>query len=1114
MRIPALIEQQKHIFGTYTAMALKNIQTVLDHIQKVTNLPNIVYEEKKVDENEKKTKNPGPEDFWAHSVIVHLQDKTKLYRLPPEKTCLIIEKLLRNFPFLKIMAEGQRDHENKKAKVRNKDEGTSVPLRSEINGSDICYVLNNMFRVLKAYRDSTVHSVTTDDKFIDGSRFLKTNESQLSFTINNYYTAALRNVKERYNYSTQDLAFIQDYRINRKTKKTDFGFFLSMQSFNDDKTKCVHLSGVGVTQLICLFLEKKYINTFLSKLPVFGNYSEASEERRIIRRSLSINSVVLPKERIRSDKKGMSIAMDMLNELKRCPKELLGTLSNENQERFRTMSTDYNEVLLMRSTDRFAQLALQYIDYNSLFKSIRFHVNMGKLRYLFSPEKKCIDGQVRVRVLEQPLNGYGRLEDMETFRRLGGDTYGNTGIRIRDFENIQRDDSCPDNYPYVVDTYTHYLLNNNKIEMKFCTSKVVPDIRNNNNGKWRVEKDIPCCRMSVLELPAMMFHMHLLGNEKTEKRIRDVYNNYKKLFTALSNGTLTKENIGSFNIAASDMPKKVIDAVNKVSRRKSFKGYSLETIKELLDETKRLQESFKQDKKTVNSSQNKLGKRNYKVIQPGKLAEYLAKDIVKFQPSLRSGEEYGTDRLTGMNFRVMQATIATYSCADDNDAYSNLCSMFRSASLIDGEARRNHPFLKSALSRRPKNTLDFYENYLSARKNYLNRLLEKLNEGENIAIPFINREQNKWAQRDEDYYQLMGEIYNEDIAMELPRQMFDEEIKDALKAMPQMKDVDYDNANVTYLIGEYLKRVHNDNFQDFYDWERNYRYMDLLACKVNNKNNSIVAQYLTTAERENAWENRTEGIKQYTEWSLSKKKTDRNLRTLSDAEYDNIIAHRLSSCRNDFQKNEKIIRRYQVQDALMFFMVKETLTKHISFTAKNFKLKDIMPDSDKGLLSESMPMEFIFEKGGKTYTIKSKGMKLKNYGDFFTIAHDKRLSSLLNLLSTRSVDKDEIEQEFSNYDTIRPEAVRLVFDFEKMVYDRYPEIQKMALANHRFDFKELLDELIKRGDIIEQEKEILRLIRNAFNHNAYPPNGIVEIRTLPEIARHLIKTFGKYTQKI
>ena len=72
----------------------------------------------------------------------------------------------------------------------------------------------------------------------------------------------------------------------------------------------------------------------------------------------------------------------------------------------------------------------------------------------------------------------------------------------------------------------------------------------------------------------------------------------------------------------------------------------------------------------------------------------------------------------------------------------------------------------------------------------------------------------------------------------------------------------------------------------------------------------------------------------------------------------------------------------------------------------------------------------------------------------------------------------------------------------------------MALANHRFDFKELLDELIKRGDIIEQEKEILRLIRNAFNHNAYPPNGIVEIRTLPEIARHLIKTFGKYTQKI
>ena len=1107
MRIPQLIAQNKPVFGTYATMALKNVQIVLDHIQKIESLQDQMPER-------------GPEDFWVHPVMQFFYSERYATNVDPEKADAIKERLFRNFPFLKIMAENQRDYRcNKDNKGKRGYRNNNIDSSNlEINGSDIYYVLNNMFRVLKTYRDNTMHAIIKDDKIDrNDSPFLEKNESPLSFTINNYYTVALRNVKERYSYETSDLAFIQDYRTDKRTLKTDFNFFLSMQALNGDPTGRIHLSGVGVVQLICLFLEKKYINLFLSKLPaLWGGYDESSEEARVIRRSLSINSVVLPKERIHSDKRSMSTALDMINELKRCPRELFDTLSQEDQDRFRVVSSDYNEVLHVRHSDRFAQLSLQYIDSNELFKGIRFHVNMGKLRYLFSANKSCIDGGVRVRVLEQPLNGFGRLDEMEQYRRQNDTTYGDSNIVIRDFENVQRDDACAENYPYVVDTYTHYLLNNNKIEMCFSENKVVPKIEP-YGGKWYVGKTIPHCRLSTLELPAMMFHMHLLGAEKTEQRIKSVYYNYKKLFTGLKEGTLTKENIDSFNICRSDMPQKVLDAVSGEDKTKRVSSYVEDTLKELLEETARLIKRFEETRKAIGSNANKQGKRNFKSISSGKLADFLAKDIVKFQPSLEKDEYYGTDRMTGLNYRVMQSSIAMYNSMGDKKAMQDFYNMFKAAKLVE-DNKKSHPFLAVALKRNPKNAIEFYEQYLKARKQYLEKKIVEFNKTEHVRmfaanLPFINIERNKWASRDEDFYQILGDSYLDDSPIELPRQMFDDEIKAKLKQKPEMQDIDFDKANVTYLIGEYLKRVHNDNFQEFYDWERNYRYMDMLECKVNNKN-SIEKQYLTIAEREDAWANREQGVKRYTQWANDKKLSDAKFKNMPETEYAKIVATRLSSSRNDYQKSEKHIRRYKVQDAMMFFMVKDSLTKNINFVAKDFKLQDIMPDADKGILSGIMPMDFVFEKKGKVYTISSQGMKLKNYGDFFALVNDKRMSSLLELLPTPQIGKEDIEQEFKGYDDSRVDVVSVILDFEKFVYNKYPDIKNLALQGNHFDFLDMLKELINKGDLTENEKELLRKIRNAFSHNSYPEGGIVEIRTLPEIAKHLIRVFGNSIERI
>ena len=1085
MVIPAIIEENKNLFAPYLTMALMNVQTVLDHIRKTVGIKQEFPRGEYIDQKTGKKCKEGPEDFWCHDVITFLkQEKVSI----PEQKIEIENRLFRNFPFLKIMAENQREY--------NK--------RNEINSNDIHYPLEQCFRVLKKYRDFTCHAFIEDNSWDEGSKFFLKNEQPLSIIIDNYYTIALRNVADRYKYDSSKLDFIQKKRKTRVDKKwiTDETFFLTIQHRNGDTTGKFHLSGVGVATLICLFLEKKYINEFLSKLNIYGMYRAGSEEARIIRRSMAINSINLPKERITSEKGDMSIALDMLNELKRCPKELFDTLSWENQNRFRIVSSDYNEVIQMRSSDRFAQLSLQYIDYNRLFEKIRFHVNMGKLRYLVAPDKLCIDNSMRVRVLEHTLNGYGRVDEMEEFRKQSDGTYGDSKIEIRDFENVIRDDRNPENYPYIVDSATRYLLNNNKIEFRFGDQK--PVIKS-KNGKWSVEKKEPTCRMSVLELPAMMFHIHLLGERKTECRIEEVYNKYKRLFQAMSEGRLTVENIDDFGIARADMPKKVIDAINGVTAGKNYSAFVAKELKSMLEETNRQIESLKLDIRAVDSSDNKMGKRGFRQIKPGKIADFLAQDIVKFQPSLCSGEGYGTDKITGMNYRVMQATIATYSSFDD------LYNMFVKAHLVGGKRERNHPFLYHALKHRHQNVVDFYKSYLYAKKKYIDGLQQEISDGKKVVLPFVQKDGKKWLKRNSEYYRIMGDIYNEDIPIELPRQMFDEDIKQELKKKSEMEGIDFDNANVTYLIAEYLKRVHKDDFQAFYEWKRNYRYIDMLQCKTDSKN-SLKKTYTTTYEREKIWENRSEHLASYNKWARDKKKKDRAMQRMKDAEFDALIDKRVSICRNYYQKDEKVIRRYKVQDALMYFMVLDAMTKNLKFDASEFKLRDVMPDAEKGILSKVMPITFKFEKGNKKYTIHSEGMKLKNYGEFYALAHDKRLPSLIDIIGTHEVNKEVIERELDNYDTNRPEIMTLVLDFERMAFDKYPTLKYEAEEHKHFDFLALLDYLSTKHDINSDQKEVLRQIRNAFSHNIYPRKGIVEITTLPEIANHLKEIFGRYAQ--
>ncbi len=1084
MKIPDLINNYKEQFGTYAVMALMNAQTVLDHIQKLACIGN---------------SESYKEDLWKHPVMLHIKNAAYETDNNPETTLFVMEKLQFYFPFLKIMAERQREYSNKKYNEN----------RLAVNSRDLFFVLDKVFRVLKNYRNTTAHFMTKSLSENEEYLFLK-NEQPLANMVNEYYTVALRDMKDRYSYSTEDLAFIQDNRYKQtrgddgKRKATvNLDFFLSLQSHNGDPAKKLHLSGVGVALLICLFLEKQYVNLFISKLSIFSTYKPNSEQHRIICRSMGIHSIKLPKDRIHSLKDGMSVAMDMLNETKRCPKELFDTLSADKQARFRTISDDHNEVLLMRSSDRFAQLLLQYIDYNKLFKGIRFHVNMGKLRYLFNAAKNCIDGQTRVRVIEHQLNGYGRIDEIEAERKSEDGKFANSGISIRDFENVRRDDGNPENYPYVVDTYSHYILENNKVEMQFTDSCILPFIEE-YGGKWYVAKDVPACRISTLELPALAFHMLLLGSKKTEERIKEVYGKYMKLFEAMSNDAVTKENIESFGIALWNLPQKAIDAINGCAHAKNVNAFIKNTVEEMLADTEKRLERLKEDRKGISSHDNKMGKPNFRQISTGRLADFLAKDIVKLQPATT---EDGSDKMTGLNYRVMQAAIATYNSNGNPEAEQQFRGMFEKARLI-GKSPNAHPFLyKVFASALPKNTIEFYDKYLRERKRYLSNLTKDIESGKTASVPFVNRNQNKWKKPNQEY---LGQTYgnSQNLAIELPRQMFDADIKAFLKGLPEMKDVDFDNANVTFLIGEYMKRVLADDFQNFYAWKRNYRYMDMLMGETDSKD-GLRHMFTSVEEREKLWREREGRTSSYRKWAARKNQGCGYSKRLPDNVLDEILAKRLSGSRNDYQKCEKAIRRQKVQDAMLFMLAKKAFTQHADFEGKDFKLKNIMPDADKGILSETMPMTFTFEKGGKQYTIESGGMKLKNYGDFHALANDRRIGCLMKLIGTNTAQKEDLISEFNKYDQCRPQVVKLVLDLEKWAFAKYPELGASEEMSY-VSFDKILNKLTQHRNLGNRQSNILRKIRNAFDHNSYPESGIVEITTLPEIAQNMKDMFGRY----
>ncbi len=1069
------IEQQSH-FAAYYNMARRNMFVTLNHIAKLVGLP-------------------AEKDNIKESKMEELEVVKNLTQGTAEQKERIKSLLDKHMPFIRPIVESERKYQ-----------------KALVSSHKMYYeIITRWCKVLCYYRDKYTHLYFNDIRTNDSGEngYLET-EKNVARDLNILFTASATCIKNRFSLTTE-LEFLTKNRylvknvpklddkgekqyddkkklITEKKAEINTSFFYSLQN---DKG-C--FSEMGVIFFLCQFIEKKYATMLFDQQGYkgYGIYENHNEtRRRYIREVFSAYRLDMPRNRMDAERNELALAMDMLNELRRCPRELFDIISPDNQAKFRiTSDVTGEEILLRRSSDRFPTLALQYIDYTGAFNDIRFQVSLGKYRYKFY-HKTCVDGKTYVRSLQKELNGFGRINEIDKAREERWSEY------IRKFDDVECDTA--DTAPYITDHHAQYVFHANRVGLYF-NDAIHHDMRDGMYLPIIKNDKAPCvqprCWLSLYDLPALMFH-YLLTKEKVEKNhacatemiIKRVVNNYRQFFLAIADGSLrpsgnAKDDFAhikeKYDINRTDIPRDLQDYFTGKKRTEYDKLMRKKLICMIEENDEQLELHHKRREKVLDPEM-RYGKRNYTSIKPGHIASLLAHDIVLFMPDARY-------KPTGKNFSVMQAALATFNEATNKGAWSVLEDIMVEAGVIGwDDVADNHPFLDALFDIEIKDVVELYERYWSCRGRYLRTLLSN---NQYDKIPGYKQQ----SVRDEQFYRQRAAIYMEQ-PMELPRGLFDNAIKEICAERIDFKK---ETCNVTYLISCYMQKIHSDDSQQFYSYPRHYSCLGVDTHDVNTKRR--IERYLTIQERSTiSWDDAYERFIP-NEDTLRKEYDKKKGEKLSFNEYKNLRYERAKKAfeyaYNKMTDTERILRRYRVQDMLMYLAACDIIgsVANVDF---GYRLYMIAGNEDKQFFDFTIPhFEVpITLTDGRVCKLTQDGIKLKNYGDFFRFIYDIRVRTLLDNTSRQEIERSLLEAELDAYDGCRPEVFRILLTIENRIVNAHPE-----LKGKRIDFKKVLEVMT---DCSDEDKEIMRLIRNGFSHNYYPIINNADYNNIPHVAESL-----------
>lgn len=1037
-----------------------------------------------------------------------LQD-VYLVTLSADKQEQLKRKLLRSFPFLVPMISTDRfyaffnKHELYYANEQHaEDTNTDVTIRKEdelLKNSSILTIVHKLqttLNVLSFYRNNASHTMSiNDDKALE----IISDSNKTAIALDCVFKQACGVIKERFSlkgneHEGANLQFIHNARVTPKyTGKKD----QKIQVPNFDYAHCFYyknneeytMSRMAVVYLICMFIEKSYATQFFSQIgrEFYKGIYKNENYKMYMREIYSCYRIRMPKNTTNPYEDNVMLAMDILNEITKCPNELFNCLNRKDQQKFEketTENSDFPErVLLRRSADRFPELALKWIDSNKVFNKLRFNVIYGKYHDIFKDElqetpgeKKCCDGIKRKRWLSKELTAFGRIDELEKQRTDKALNWDGIDL-VKKFEADPEADK-----PWITDMRCQYVIGDGSIGIKMVQGNtILPSIKGKELKE--IKTPSPDFLLSVYELPALVF-LTILKPDVAENLIVGYREKYVSFLNKLKNGEIQpvdseaalKEIIEKQGFEWKNIPEKIKKYLLK--RRANFTKYAKKILDDEIQSTKKIIKNLADCKK---GSENVDPKR----FLPGKIAKWLTVDIVYF-----CKYEVGSDKPTGMNYNVMQSKLATFA---KSNQFDDILQMFNSLDMCKGGVAE-HPFLDKVLELKPKNVEQFFGMYLKEKKAYLE---EVQSQNQYKTLHFLHPNKRKW--QEPNIVNLVNDYLK--LPLQLPKGLFDAVIKSIIsKDCPTLKE----NDTTSYMINAYMHSK-DDDIQEFYKFCRTYPVFEKLD-KVNNGE----IKYRTKDELHFKTANNSD--QKFDSKDLFKQELAKYIRICkaNPKKYRDFDAKtattKLNHLFNNYDNTEKAITRYSVQDFLLMLIAEKLLlnqqikkdkkrnNEKIEISIDSFKLKGIAPDSDKGLLSETVEIPIQLPKpNGYTVTWTTK---IKDYSRIYKLYNDRRFLSLLGLLPKGNYPAEDIMREFENYDRNCIEAFKRILNFErkalKITSVKAANDQYVA-ENGRSNFYTILDALLNHLGFCGAERDkylMINYFRDKYAHYQYPEEGL------------------------
>ena len=1039
------ITDNKEYFSAYLIMAQHNAYTVLNEISMET-LGKIIDEETPLYKS----------DLFLALAENKLDDKY----LPPQTTEKIIEKLRYHFPFVDPMLQKEM----------------SINKRIDLQPNDCMALFTILLEYLDIFRNYYTH---TDHKMY------KINESLLRY-LRSSFDAAVRKVRTELEVGEEDVSFLRrlEKKRNEKlaTEKETFEY-----KFFDVKNK--NISEKGLAYFICLFLEPKYNLLFLKKIKGFKRNDNA--KYKLIHHCYKCYSIRLSQPKLSSENDTDSLAMDILNELKRCPLELYNHIDKRDKEKFyyeKTMSeeeieksqgkedNDENVQKMIRKEDRFPYFAFSYIDYQKLFEKLRFQVDLGDYHHTFY-EKVTVDNKVRLRSLSKKMKAYGRIQDFseenqhEAWRKLCKPTHT---ISAGETES------------YIAQTDPHYHVNNHLITLastdNIDNESVFPSI------DLEKKEIIPDFFLSTHELLGLLFYNYLL----TQKAGKETYPSEKLMFEhrekmyrffddilADKLTTCSEEELKQkYNLTKREVPDRLLILLGMKEKMHSHDALQKQKVEQMILETRNLLHRSRNDEQKAKNS--KAG--NYKkekIIKGGNYASYLARDMVFLQmaPEEITAQNH---KITSLNFQVLQSSLAMY----DREKKS-LLEIFKKCRFFSEEMP--HPFLSKVCmicmeNENKNNLVNFYQTYLYERINYLKACRSNLSQCHFFKTK-TDAELKELAQKYKEY------------PINLPRGLFKNAITEYFKTGnggDVLKEIaEKENTSTSFFIEQYFVNCMNDKPLDYYNFRRTYDVINKLQDDRKMFFKPIASKFYDTQELSQLAEELKKNI------SAMEKQTHRG-DSVRAGQKPQLHYDQMHNLYKQFCENEKVIRTYKAQDMMLFLMGKDLLFKEDSEKI-DFRLQNILFDNtynrnrEKGQESQkdilSLPRRYEIKAYGKT--IFQENLSPKNYGDFKQFIKDSRLQSLLEWVEKETIERKYLDKELDKYDRVRMAVLEQIHLFEQAMFTKYAdELKKRNGTDENYSFSIILDTYQSVHKLEDVDKDFIKEIRNGFARNQYPKKSL------------------------